>query len=81
MVVELPSSMESEETRENGLMEESVEESKGLQEERRGALGEERWSEEKRTELWVELLEKRQQKFLASMTEEERRTFLEKMEM
>jgi len=80
VVVELPSSIDSG-TQENGLKEDNAEESKALKGESRGALGEERWSEEKRTGLWVELLDKRRQKYLASMTDEERRTFLEKMEM
>lgn len=82
VVVELPSSLDSDLSQENGIHDgdegdgDATHKGGG-----RGTLGDERWSEEKRTELWVARLEKRRKKFLAVMSDEERQKFYDKLEI
>ncbi len=85
VVVELPPSptLEAEKVHDaNGVHDESADEGSTRGDDGgRGTLGDERWSEEKRTGLWVELLDKKKERFLAALNEEERQTFLNSLEI
>lgn len=81
VVVELPSATDSDHNQENGIHDENEECSDERQDCGRGTVGNERWSEEKRTGLWVAHLEKRRKKFLAAMSNEDRLKFLNSLEI
>lgn len=46
----------------------------------RGTLGNENYSEKKRTQRWIEILVQIKKRYLAAMTDEDRQRFLEKLE-
>ena len=47
----------------------------------RGTLGDEKWSEDKRTQRWVEILEQMRKKHLAAMGDEDRQKILDRFEV